>query len=971
MDLDFIEKKLNELRSLKKNILNEMNGNETTSNDFGSSSGFRKDFESINEMKIACIMDEFTFNSFSPECDLKQISPDNWEFELQEFKPDLFFLESAWEGKDGLWHTKVAFFSNELVEVLSYCKINGIPVLFWNKEDPVHFNTFISVARHADYVFTTDVDCIGKYKGILGHSRVYFLPFAAQPNIHNPLEKCPREDKFSFAGAYYKHYPERVKDLENILNLVTKDNQYNTVDIYDRNFRTKVANYKFPKKYQKFIRGKLSSKDIDKAYKGYRFNINMNSVKQSQSMCARRVFEVLGSNTVLVSNFSRAVRNLFGDLVLCTDDMVYLQKELEFLSEDLYYEKFRLAGLRKIYSEHTYRHRLEFISERVFGETPSKNEYRVAILAAALSREDIERIIANYTRQKYLHTQLFVVTEIDYEDNTDIIFTNELSIYCDDIRNQYDFLAFFSSQDYYGENYINDMLLAAQNTNYNVICKNEYYIFRNNDFIKSDENKKYIVCNKAFIRSSLIRITSFSNQELLQFSKSIDIGTLDRTCLSIDEFNYCMNYISDKCSIVDDLPILDTGLKLEDIHNKAADIPALAISQDETTNNYVSGCFLAKSRVLLITDNYPDYNDLYRYAFVHSRVMEYKKNGYIVDVFKFNERYPKGYSEFYGIDIMTGYYEEVTNLLMTSNYHTILIHFLSEAIWEGIKSFVKGKKIIVWLHGSEIQAWWRRKFNYTSQKEIDDAKKLSEQRTIFWRKIFDLAINNEEYHFHFIFVSNSFAESVFDDLDLRLPREMYSIIHNFINNKLFEYEEKDIEMRKNILSIRPFSSKTYANDLTVKTILRLSQEPFFNELNFRIIGQGELFKRTIKPIKKFKNVTLEERFLRQEEISSLHKEYGVFLVPSRVDSQGVSRDEAMSSGLVPVTNRVAAIPEFVDDDCGMVVDPEDFSALAESIKTLYHNPELFQQLSSKAAERVRKQSGYESTIRREIELIKW
>jgi glycosyltransferase involved in cell wall biosynthesis len=36
-------------------------------------------------------------------------------------------------------------------------------------------------------------------------------------------------------------------------------------------------------------------------------------------------------------------------------------------------------------------------------------------------------------------------------------------------------------------------------------------------------------------------------------------------------------------------------------------------------------------------------------------------------------------------------------------------------------------------------------------------------------------------------------------------------------------------------------------------------------------------------------------------------------VPSRTDTQGVSRDEAMSSGLVPVTNAVAAIPEFVDD----------------------------------------------------------
>lgn len=35
-----------------------------------------------------------------------------------------------------------------------------------------------------------------------------------------------------------------------------------------------------------------------------------------------------------------------------------------------------------------------------------------------------------------------------------------------------------------------------------------------------------------------------------------------------------------------------------------------------------------------------------------------------------------------------------------------------------------------------------------------------------------------------------------------------------------------------------------------------------------------------------------------------------FWFPTRMDTQGVSRDEAMCSGLVPITNKVAAVPEF-------------------------------------------------------------
>ena len=88
-----------------------------------------------------------------------------------------------------------------------------------------------------------------------------------------------------------------------------------------------------------------------------------------------------------------------------------------------------------------------------------------------------------------------------------------------------------------------------------------------------------------------------------------------------------------------------------------------------------------------------------------------------------------------------------------------------------------------------------------------------------------------------------------------------------------------------------------------------------------------------------------------------------------MDSQGVSRDEAMSSGLVPITTNVAAIPEFVDNHCGFVVAPESPEAIAEAVARLYYDPELFSKLSVAAAERVRKQCGFAQTIKQEINLV--
>ena len=99
----------------------------------------------------------------------------------------------------------------------------------------------------------------------------------------------------------------------------------------------------------------------------------------------------------------------------------------------------------------------------------------------------------------------------------------------------------------------------------------------------------------------------------------------------------------------------------------------------------------------------------------------------------------------------------------------------------------------------------------------------------------------------------------------------------------------------------------------------------------QIYGDGDLFETENKPLEKFKNVHLYKKFLKQSEIKALHDQHGIFIASTRWDSQGVSRDEAMSSGLVPITNSVSAIPEFVDENSGILVPTEDFKGIAEGI----------------------------------------
>ena len=109
-------------------------------------------YNTIKQLKIACILDNFSYSAYKFEADFLQLSVENYMVELKEFQPDLLFIESAWRGKDGLWGSKVGHADIEVIEILEWCQDNKIPTAFWNKEDPVHFKSFLNVAKLFNYV---------------------------------------------------------------------------------------------------------------------------------------------------------------------------------------------------------------------------------------------------------------------------------------------------------------------------------------------------------------------------------------------------------------------------------------------------------------------------------------------------------------------------------------------------------------------------------------------------------------------------------------------------------------------------------------------------------------------------------------------------------------------------------------------------------------------------------------------------
>ncbi|MEK7704766.1 MAG: glycosyltransferase, partial [Myxococcota bacterium] len=308
--------------------------------------------------RVAAVVDEFTRDCLQPELDLIHLTPDNWRDVLADVSIDFVFIESAWVGQDGCWARKVAYEGGRatLYALIDFAKSKSLPVVFWNKEDPMHYDLFLGVARRSDYVFTTDAECIERYRRDIGHAHVYPLPFAAQPAIHNPMGKSERDGlDILFAGSWYERFPERNAFLDALLPALTQRGFH----LYDRHFWNPNPEMKFPARYHSHIFASLPYVELLRAIKQYKLVLNVNTVVTSSTMCARRPFEVSAAATPVVSNSAKALDALLPGLIFQADNAPQMQAMLSELLEDQH-RRLRAghAAWRFVMEHHTYAHRV-------------------------------------------------------------------------------------------------------------------------------------------------------------------------------------------------------------------------------------------------------------------------------------------------------------------------------------------------------------------------------------------------------------------------------------------------------------------------------------------------------------------------------------------------------------------------------------------------------------------------------------
>lgn len=550
---NYDEFSFDELMIVEKNI-NEIKNEAETSKmlDVKEVKLYKKNIN--KKYNVACILDTFSFKCFKYDLNLYPIKKNNWKYIIKKYNIDYFLFESAWHGNNGIWDEQITSYetlnkNSEIRQLMVFLKRNGIPKVFYNKEDPWNFNHFSSFAKEFngknDCIVTTDENMISEYKK-LGCKNILSFPFCCQPVIHNPIGKSEDNDKnIIFPCAYYKKkYPERCKIMDKMIDM-----HIDNVDIYDRRFifhrqikqiwdlKRYEGWYDFPDKYNKNIKGSLSYEQVLSLYRKYKCVMNVDTETKSKTMFARRATEASGSALPLISDRAIGIKTVFGDDVVYFDDK---EKVNKLLTDEIFRKKTGNNLYKKVMNNYTYRHLIEHFMLKIPKlKNKVKKENLKDSVMCMIFLEDMGNL------PKFMN----FMNEYNYVIISNSIKTSKLNAISYDkiksIDKTFNFYVIMNEWCDYKPNYVKNMILPDLYTDAEIFGKGCYF-YQNEKSIVSKELEHHYT-NRLNINTLVIKPTNntsvlFNGNMIDNFIEYMKIGFTGKNMYSADRDDFIDNY---------------------------------------------------------------------------------------------------------------------------------------------------------------------------------------------------------------------------------------------------------------------------------------------------------------------------------------------------------------------------------------------------------------------------------------------
>ena len=266
------------------------------------------------------------------------------------------------------------------IQALKRLKRDGVATAMWFVEDFRLFTYWKGFAPHYDFFAVIQKEEIFEELQTIGVENALYLPLAAHPEVHKPLELSPAEQRrfgsdVSFMGA---GYPNRRVAFRELIR---------------HDFKLWGTEWDGDSVLAPFVQlagARVSSEDCVRIFNATKVNINLHSSVQARELVTGgdfinpRTFEIAACRAFQLVDRRSLMPESFADDELATfGSMDELQDKIaHFLIHAEEREGFAARGQARVLKEHTYAARMQTLLDFVAARRPGWPKPRAQVQAA-------------------------------------------------------------------------------------------------------------------------------------------------------------------------------------------------------------------------------------------------------------------------------------------------------------------------------------------------------------------------------------------------------------------------------------------------------------------------------------------------------------------------------------------------------------------------------------------------------------
>jgi len=232
------------------------------------------------------------------------------------------------------------------------------------------------------------------------------------------------------------------------------------------------------------------------AYRAYKVFLNVNTVTDSPTMCARRVFEITACGTPVVSTPSLGIASTFPDdeVAQVAEPDVAENAIRALVRNPELRDRMVHRAQRRIWAEHTYGHRVDAVLDAVAIAGHAARTPSVTALVSTVRPERLDEVLTTVAQQRGVDVQLALMlhgfdapaglesrlAELGLENV--VVLTADMATSLGECLNRLvaaadgDVVAKMDDDDRYGPDYLRDQVAALGFSRADVVGKHAHYL---------------------------------------------------------------------------------------------------------------------------------------------------------------------------------------------------------------------------------------------------------------------------------------------------------------------------------------------------------------------------------------------------------------------------------------------------------------------------------------------------------------